>query len=163
MVRSDEAAADSLAAILARNRLGIAIAAMIRIIGTSTMLMYPMTRPAVALPCPANRPALLRMLDWARWPSITAGIPARTPKHSNERIPRMRLAVALPSTGRSPGTVLGRGCIAGDGAIVGAGVARGGGALAEGVTGEPQFAQLVEPSGTLAPHTEQNISDPLVL
>jgi len=34
-----------------------------------------------------------------------------------------------------------------------------GGALLEAVTGDPQFEQLGAPSGMLAPHTEQTMSD----
>jgi hypothetical protein len=103
IVRTVLAAADSFAAIFDRNRFGIAIAAMIRIRGMAATLMYPMMRPAVAIPSPLSRPILRRIFAFDICPRMMAGIPARIEKHKRERIPKIRLAMALPSVCWSEG------------------------------------------------------------
>ena len=97
IVRTVLAAADSFAAIFDRNRFGIAMAAMIRMRGMAAALIEPMIRPVVAIPSPLRRPMLRRMFAFDICPRMMAGIPARTERHKRDRIPRMRLAVALPS------------------------------------------------------------------
>ena len=66
IVRSDPTAEASFAAILARSKFGIAIAAMIRIGIKPTTPRYPSTSPAVAIPRPASRPADLPISDSER-------------------------------------------------------------------------------------------------
>jgi hypothetical protein len=102
MVLTVDAAAESLASILALNRLGIAMAAMIRTTGMAAMLMYPIISPANAMPSPRSRPRLSRMLLRDRCPRIMAGIPVSNPKGNIARMPRMRLPTALPSVSCCP-------------------------------------------------------------
>jgi len=102
MVRTVDAAAESFASILALNRLGIAIAAMIRTTGMAAMLMYPIIRPASAIPSPRRRPRLSRMVFRERCPRTMAGIPVSNPKGNIARMPRMRLPTALPSVSCGP-------------------------------------------------------------
>src|SRR5262249_1229329 len=92
---------------------------------------------------------------------MIAGTPATSPGPTHERIPKTSPGVALPSVGGGAG---GTDRMAGVG-----GIARFGGtccaegALVETATGDPQFAQTDAPSGTLAPHTEHNIFEILLL
>jgi hypothetical protein len=114
----DPIALASFAAMRERNRLGIAIAAMIKTTGIASKLIYPMMRPASAKPSPFNLPMLLRMSERDMWPRIIAGIPARIERIVRLQIPKMRLATALPSFLASdavgtPGGAVGGGGIAG--------------------------------------------------
>src|ERR1700729_3486499 len=98
MERSVPTAEASFAAIRARSKFGIAIAAMIRITGIIAIPIYPSTKPAVAIPAPPSRPADLRISERAIWPRITAAI---EPKKTNPTIPQTRLAIAFPLVGTS--------------------------------------------------------------
>src|SRR5215470_11528424 len=130
--------------------------AMARMIGMKiTVLMYPMIRPARAIPPPIRRPPLLRILDWATCPRMMAGIPARRLKQVSERMPRMRLTTALPSVCGCgaygwPKAGYCQAC-AGAGAAAGAGVGRGGAAL----TRVPHSGHASDVSGMDVPHLKQ--------
>src|ERR1700680_1828561 len=93
IVRKEPTAYASFATIFERRRLGIAIAAMIRMSGIITMPTYPSTKPAVASPESFSRPALLRMSACARCPRTIAAIAAGKIK---KRIPQVKLATAYP-------------------------------------------------------------------
>src|SRR6478672_1026375 len=93
MVRIADTAEDSLAAIRARSRFGIAIAAMIRIAGIAATPTYPRTSPAIANPSPFRRPALLRICDRERCPRTMATIDIGK---KNRKSPLTRLATAIP-------------------------------------------------------------------
>src|SRR6266581_3775802 len=99
IVRRELTADASFAAIRARSKLGMAIAAMIKT-GTNAKPVYPSTRPAMAIPRPVRRPALRRISDSDRWPMITATIADGRKK---KRMPQIRLAIALPLVLGFPG------------------------------------------------------------
>src|SRR5579859_139058 len=113
--------------------------------------------PARAIPSPFRRPMLLRILERDMCPRMIAGMPVKTEKQKNDKIPRTRLAVALPSVLAS-----GPGCpyaLAG----YGAGAAEPAGAPAdEGTCGAlicfPHWEHTVDPSAILAPQFGQNIA-----
>src|SRR5262245_17324105 len=105
------------------------------------------------MPSPFNLPMLLLMLDLARWPRITAGIPRTPQKHSIPTIPKIMLASALPAVAGStrygcamPGwlQVEAWGCW----------IACGWGAF---FTSAPHCVHTGEASGMDAPHLKQNI------
>src|SRR5262245_50920073 len=62
-----------------------------------TMLKYPMTNPARAMPAPFKPPMLRLMALRAMCPETIAGIPASTDRIVMERMPRTRLVTALGS------------------------------------------------------------------
>src|SRR5438876_11896483 len=90
-LRTDATAELSLADILARSKLGIAIAAMIRMNGIATTPRYPRTRPAMARPWPVKRPALFLISDRERWPRMIA----TTESGKILMIPQIKLPIAL--------------------------------------------------------------------
>src|SRR5215472_7141235 len=100
MVRIAAIAETSFAAIGARRRkLGIAIAARISTIGIPAIQRYPSTSPAMAIPSPFNRPALLRISDSPRCPKTIAATKAGGAKNNS---PQTRLMTALELVSASP-------------------------------------------------------------
>src|SRR5579872_3603106 len=83
----------SFAAIRARSRFGIAIAAIIRMPGIAPTPTYPSTNPAIATPSPLIRPALLRISERLKWPKTMARMARGKTK---KKIPLIRLTIALP-------------------------------------------------------------------
>src|SRR5713226_7427235 len=90
------------------------------------------------MPLPFSRPVLLRMLERDMCPRMIAGIPKRKLKqNSAEKMPRIRLATALPSVWAS-------------------GKAEPGDC--PGTSGLLHFEQYVDSPGTLAPQVKQTIT-----
>jgi hypothetical protein len=99
-LRTELTADASFAAIFARKRFGMAIAAMIRM-GINDKPRYPNTSPAMAIPRPPRRPALFRISERDKWPMTTATIAAGRKKKSR---PETRLPMALPLVSLWPGS-----------------------------------------------------------
>jgi|ERR1022692_724349 hypothetical protein len=100
----------SFAAIRARNRLGIAIAAIMRM-GIIEIPKYPNISPVKAIPAPRSRPLLLRISEREMWPRTMATIAAG---NKNPKTPAIKLPIAFPlvspgPTGNAAGTVVGLG------------------------------------------------------
>lgn len=100
IVRSDATAEASFAAILARRRFGIAIAAMIKTTGKINTPIYPSTSPAMAIPAPMIWPPLRRIRERDMWPVMIAAMPARGTRN---KMPQIRLTIAKPLVLGSPG------------------------------------------------------------
>jgi hypothetical protein len=138
-----------------------------------------MISPAVAIPSPLRRPILRRMFAFDICPRMMAGMPAKIERHKRDKIPRMRLAVALPSVCWADGDCCcpknGWGCggycdacceeaggtfshadvDAGLGVLGCCGA--GGGGVGAACTGVAHCGQTVASSGMEAPHLKQNI------
>src|SRR5580692_40260 len=147
MERSEPTAEASFAAVRARRRLGMAIAATI-MMGMMTRPRYPSTRPVMAMPRPPIRPAELRISESEMWPRMIAAMEAG---RKNVKIPQIRLAIALPLVCASPGR---GGGVAKE--LPGTGVGPGVGRAAE-ETGCPHFEQNCPESGLAVPQFRQNI------
>jgi hypothetical protein len=61
--------------------------------GISATPKYPRISPAMAIPLPLRRPALRFISENDKWPKTTASIDAGS---KMKKMPRMRLAIALP-------------------------------------------------------------------
>jgi hypothetical protein len=138
--------AASFAAIFARNKFGIAIAAIISTSGINAISAYPRISPAFARPSPVNLPALFRISDSDKCPSTIATTAENGMKI---RIAMIKLAIAFPLVSAGP-----------TGAYVEPGIptATGAAALAT-LTGTVPAgpALLIELVATLFPHLGQKI------
>src|ERR1043166_4893962 len=67
--------------------------------GIKARLMYPMIKPAIAMPPPPNCCGFLRDRLWAMCPIIIAGTPVRNEQPTKAITPRTRLAMARPLDG----------------------------------------------------------------
>src|SRR5580692_9185352 len=150
MERSEPTAEASFAAVRARRRLGMAIAATI-MLGMMTRPRYPSTRPVMAMPRPPRRPADLRISESEMWPRMIAAMEAGK---KTVKIPQIRLAMALPLVGGLPtsgGGVAKEPPPTAPGPVVGR-------AAAAAVSGLPHLEQNCPESGLVVPQFRQNMT-----
>jgi hypothetical protein len=147
--------AASFAAIFARNKFGIAIAAIISTSGINAISAYPRISPAFARPSPVNLPALFRISDSDKCPSTIA---ATAENGMKIRIAMIKLAIALPLVSAGP-----TGAYVEPGIPTATGAAPLGAAVLATYPGTPTGtvpagpALLIELVATLFPHLGQKI------